>query len=79
MSVAFGPEGKAVLTGSYDNPVKGTARVWDATFRLPSPDFFEARWPGLGRRLQPRREDRSHRQRGSHGEALGRNLRSSHH
>ena len=70
-AVAFSPDGKTVLTGSWDK----TARLWDAatgTAHRPAPDASRR---GLGRGVQPRRQDRPHRERRRHGAALGRRHR----
>ena len=73
MAVAFSPDGKAVLTGSYDR----TARLWDAATGKPIGPPLASRH-GLCRGVQPRRQDRPHRQRRQDGAALGRGHRPAH-
>ena len=59
MAVAFSPDGKTVLTGSDDK----TARLWDAATGQPVGPPLAAPGRGLGRGVQPGRQDRPHRQR----------------
>ena len=59
LAVAFSPDGKTVLTGSQDR----TARLWDAATGLPIGEPMYHPRLGHVRGVQPRRQDRRHRQR----------------
>ena len=67
-AVAFSPDGKTVLTGSADK----TARLWDAATGQPLGQTLTHQGHGPGRGVQPRRQDRAHREPGQDGAALGR-------
>ena len=58
-AVAFSPDGKTVLTGSNDN----TARLWDAATGQPIGTPMMHQGTCHGRGIQPRRQDRPHRER----------------
>ena len=51
--IAFSPDGRKLVTGSAD----GIARIWDVSRGEPAVAPHRALGYGLGRRLQPRRED----------------------
>ena len=59
-AVAFSPDGKTVLTGSSDK----TARLWDAATGRPIGQPIAASRRGQCRGVQPRRQDRRHRESG---------------
>ncbi len=73
MAVAFSPDGKIILTGSND----GTARLWDAANGRPlSPTPAAFRGDLRPRRgVQPRRQDRTHREHRQDGAPVVRAVR----
>ena len=71
MAVAFSPDGKTVLTGSAD----GMAQLWDAATGNSIGKPLSPSWYCHHRGVQPRWQDRSHRQLGQDGAALGRRYR----
>ena len=68
LSVAFSPDGKTVITGSCGRDGAALGRV-DGPAPRPTPDASRR---GQGGGVQPRRQDRDHRERGQYGAALGR-------
>ena len=70
-AVAFSPDGKAVLTGSWDKHGAALGRRHRQAPRLT----HAASRPGLGRGVQPRRQDHPDRVLRQHGAALGRRHR----
>ena len=73
-AVAFSPDGKTVLTGSQDKHGAALGRRHRQAHRATP----GAPGRGRGRGVQPRRQDRPHRQRGQDGAALGRRHRQAH-
>ena len=57
-AVAFSPDGKTILTGSVDK----TARLWDAATGQPLGQPMAHSDPVHVRGVQPRRQDRPHRE-----------------
>ena len=67
-------DGKTIATGSND----ATGRLWDAATGTLDRPAAAASGTGLERRVQPRRQDRRHRQQRRDGPALGRRRRPAH-
>ena len=56
--MAFSPDGKTVITGSSDK----TARLWDAATGRPLGPTLTHQGTVYGGGVQPRRQDRDHRE-----------------
>ena len=75
-SVAFSPDGRRIASASGAGTGKPGVKVWDADDRARCPHPQGAHRRGQQRGVQPRRPAARLRQRGQHGEGLGRRDRA---